>query len=240
MFNKHMKYAVVGLIIASAVIYILQILIFKDPQTTAFYLFQDMAFIPISVALTTVVLGGVLEEREKRQRAESTRMLTSIFYTQFGAELMSTLITLSDHADSLREMVGNMRSGDMADASMQEQMHAMALRLSIDEPSSRRIRSILEANKSALLTITSNPMIIEQTDFTNMVWGIFHLMDEFRLRGSYDQWSAADKDHINADLAKVLKMLLVNSVPNVQYLRKTYPDFYQTAKKKILHARKHS
>ncbi len=32
-------------------------LIFKDMRNTEFYIFQDMAFIPMGIAITTVVVG---------------------------------------------------------------------------------------------------------------------------------------------------------------------------------------
>ena len=69
------------------VYYGMQILIFKDVRNTEFYIFQDMAFIPISIAITTVVVGELLDINNKRDSRQKTRMLTSTFFSDIGFEL---------------------------------------------------------------------------------------------------------------------------------------------------------
>ena len=66
-----------------------------------------------------------------------------------------------------------------------------------------------------------------------MLWGVFHLMDEFRLRGTWEELSKHDVDHFNQDFERVLRLLLMNRVGDVRYLKETYPDFYATAATKI-------
>ena len=66
-----------------------------------------------------------------------------------------------------------------------------------------------------------------------MLWGVFHLMDEFRLRGSWDDLSEQDIGHFNQDFEKVLRLLLMNWAGNVRYLKETYPAFYAAASTKI-------
>lgn len=60
MLNKKNVIIISALLAISACIYGMQILIFKDVRNTEFYIFQDMAFIPISIAITTVVVGELL------------------------------------------------------------------------------------------------------------------------------------------------------------------------------------
>ena len=59
MLTRKMRIIVAVLIAISALIYTLQILIFHDSQTTAFYIMQDLAFMPVSIAFTTIMLGEV-------------------------------------------------------------------------------------------------------------------------------------------------------------------------------------
>ncbi len=238
MFSKHMKQTILLLVLASAVIYILQILIFKDPSTTAFYIFQDMAFIPISVALTTVILGTYIDERDKKERAENTRMLTSTFFTQVGAKLMNELIGITDNREELKQIHMNSRNGSSDTAAMMQHVKQMDPKVSVDAVSYAKIVQMVHECQPVLLILSSNPMILEQKDFTNMLWGIFHLEDEFQLRGSYEELSEEDIEHINEDLSRVLVLLFTNSIPNGQYLRETYPNFYRAARSKVKEAAK--
>ena len=54
----------VSLICLSVFFYFIQIAIFKSPRDTFFYLFQDIAFVPISVLMVTVIISEVLDLRE--------------------------------------------------------------------------------------------------------------------------------------------------------------------------------
>lgn len=78
--NRMLRITVIVLLCLSAFIYFLQIAIFHDPSTTFFYIFQDMAFLPFSVAVATLIVGTVLNEKEKNERIASTRMLRSSFF----------------------------------------------------------------------------------------------------------------------------------------------------------------
>jgi hypothetical protein len=47
----------VSLIALSAILYITQIEIFNTPRDTLFYLFQDLAFVPVQVLLVTLIIA---------------------------------------------------------------------------------------------------------------------------------------------------------------------------------------
>jgi len=66
-----------------------------------------------------------------------------------------------------------------------------------------------------------------------MLWGVFHLIDEFRLRGDWDALSKTDIAHLNVDFAKVLRLMLINWIGNSEYLAKNYPAFYNVAFNKL-------
>ena len=44
------------LVVLSLVLYMLQLYVFHSPRDTAFYVLQDIAFLPLQVALVTVML----------------------------------------------------------------------------------------------------------------------------------------------------------------------------------------
>ena len=94
----------IALCVLSALIYILQIVIFKDPETTFFYLFQDLAFLPVSIAIATVAVGAVLDEREKNERIAATRMLRSSFFTSIGAVMIRQMMEGVAEKEKVKEV----------------------------------------------------------------------------------------------------------------------------------------
>ena len=57
-----------SLVVISTLLYVEQIKIFHAPRDTFFYLFQDLAFVPIQVLLVTVIVDRVLRAKEADQR----------------------------------------------------------------------------------------------------------------------------------------------------------------------------
>ena len=54
-----------GLVILSLILHYLHVLIFKDAHHTMIFLFADIAFIPMEVFFTSMILERLLERREK-------------------------------------------------------------------------------------------------------------------------------------------------------------------------------
>ena len=231
--KQTIRRVVIALIAISAAIYILQIAIFHDESTTAFYLLQDLAFMPVTIAIATLVVGEIINEHEKKERLEKTRMLTSSFFTGIGAYLLKEILRMTDKDAFLTEVV---RSGAYQSGTEKEilgRIQNAKLNVHLDGEGYTKTRQLIRENQTNILVIASNPLVIEHECFTEMLWGVFHLMDEFRLRGTWEELSKHDVDHFNQDFERVLRLLLMNWVGDVRYLKETYPDFYATAATKI-------
>lgn len=214
----------------SAVIYLLQILFFHDPHDTFFYIFQDMAFLPISIAIATIAVGAILDRRERREKLQGTRMLRSTFFTGIGAEI---LLELNDCAEP---SCGNLLYSPADEAevrSRQKTISEMEYTVSLNEAVYESVKKKLTDNQTNLFVLAANENLMAEENFTKLLWGLFHLIDEFRLRGSWENLQASDIEHLDEDFAKVYRLLLINSVDNAWWLKNTYPNFYGTASSKL-------
>jgi hypothetical protein len=217
------------LIIISAVIYGIQILLFHDPRTTGFYILQDLAFMPVTIAIATLVVGQLMNESEKKQRIEKTKMLTSSFFVELGAPLMKVLIRGADDPKSLIRAV--------TCKELMEERRLAADKCSIDFSLTEDIyndaHDLILASRTETLVIASNPSVLEHECFTDLLWSVFHLTDEFSLHGAYENLTSYDIAHLEDDFANVLRLLVVNGAGNAEYLRDTYPNFYANAMEKF-------
>ena len=58
---------------SSAIIYLIQNAIFHEPSQTAFYLLQDMAFMPFQALIATLVIDGFLKNQGKQQKDQKNQ-----------------------------------------------------------------------------------------------------------------------------------------------------------------------
>ncbi len=231
--KQNIKKTVYILIFLSLIIYTLQIIIFRDPRNTFFYIFQDLAFMPITIAIATLVVGEVLSQKEKEERVKKTRMLTSTFFTEIGNDLTRQLLEITDQSDNILSILSQYGNGTMTLSQTQDHIKSMSLSIALNEKTYSKLIEKIQTSRSSFMTLSSNPLLFDHEDFTRILWAIFHVMDEYQLRGTYQDMSQDDISHLNKDYAELLRLLLICFVANAKYLEDTYPNFYQTFKTKL-------
>ncbi len=225
MLNKKNVIIISVLLAISACIYGMQVFIFNDVRNTEFYIFQDMAFIPISIAITTVVVGELLDINNKRDSRQKTRMLTSTFFSDIGFELMSMLALVSNIDE---ELLHTINDTELSESDKIAAIKKSDFTVNADMGIYTIISDVIIASKTDILILSSNPMLYDHEYFSDLLWELLHLMDEFRLRGDYVKLTPSDLTELNSDFAQVLELLLINWVVNAKYLKETYPNFYRT------------
>lgn len=213
----------------SACIYGLQIVLFHDVRNTEFYILQDLAFIPVSIAITTIVVGNIMDSRARKEASEKAAMLRAVFFTDIGRTLMMCLYKVTD------SNILSFLDEDISVSEKQKRIHSCNIQVHTDKDTYEFIRTFLQSKQQDLMTLSGNNDLMDQDDFTQLLGGLFHLLDEFSLRGSYDQLNESDIMHMDDDFSKVLILLCVNMAANADFQQKHFPDFYQKAFDKVKH-----
>src|SRR5664279_211448 len=86
--NHFRLFLIIGLIVLSIVLFLIQFFAFRDLRDTFFYMFQDLAFLPVQVLLVTLVLDRILGYREKHERLNKQNMVIGTFFSQTGTSLL--------------------------------------------------------------------------------------------------------------------------------------------------------
>lgn len=219
-----------GLFALSAAIYLVQIAVFNDPRDTLFYLLQDWAFLPVQIAVVTIAVGMVVSEMQRRERIEKTNMLTSSFFSDGGTELLRKIISCSTKPSEVRSLIAVDASWEKSDyvAAIQSARAAnLSVRCSIEDL--RDIQQILAENRMSMLVIASNPVLLEHEEFTDMLWSVFHLTDEFTYRGDLDKIPSSHLEHLDDDAERALRGLILNWLCNMRHLQEEYPYLFTVA-----------
>ena len=215
------------LLCASAVLYTLQLVLFDKPADTEFYLLQDFAFLPLQVALVTVVLGKVLGDREKRQRIEKLGMVISAFFSEAGLEILTTLACLAEEPESFRPALAF-----TADWSEKDFRHAAFSirhakpRFACRPEELAALRDLLTEKREFLLQMLENPTLMEHDSFTDMLLAVFHLTEELLAREDLSAVSGADAAHLSGDMERAFRTLAAQWLLHTRSLKNSYPYLF--------------
>ena len=216
-----------GLIVASAVVYSLQVMLFRRSTDTLFYMLQDLAFVPVQVLLVTLVVNEMLARREKSQLQHKMNMVIGAFFVELGNELLGIFAQL----DLRRaEMSGYLRIGpDWSAGSFartRRSIRAHSFAIHSGPTSFRQLKSLLTDKRPDLMRLLENPNLLEHDTFTDVLWAVCHLAEELDYRPSLDGLTDADLAHLEGDAERAYRELVSEWLAYVAHLKDQYPYMF--------------
>jgi len=198
-----------GLVILSAVVYLIHYLIFRDAHHIFLYLVGDIAFVFIEVLLVTLVFHELLSQREKRQRLEKLNMVK---------------------LDSIREQLQvnalwSEEKFDKVDTLLAKYEYRVdPARLDVEV-----LKAYLSDKLDFLLRLLENPNVLEHETFTSLLMAVFHLSEEIVARRNVSSLPEADLKHLAGDVNRVYGQLVDEWLRYMRYLRRNYPYLFSLA-----------
>jgi len=218
------------LIVLSLGMYLAQIMIFHAERDTFFYLFQDLAFVPIQVLLVTVIVDQVLRIRERMALLKKLNMVIGAFFSEAGAELIRKFVVYDDDAPAVAKKLLIAPDWDderFAAAAQALRDHAVHMDCRRGDLSS--LREFLAARRAFLLGLLENQNLLEHETFTELLWAVFHLMEELSSREDVSALSQPDCEHIAGDIKRAYVILIMEWLSYMKHLKKEYPYLYSLA-----------
>ncbi|MBP1743550.1 MAG: hypothetical protein H6Q58_528 [Firmicutes bacterium] len=220
------------LTISSAAVYTIQNLIFHQPENTFFYMFQDLAFVPVQVAIVTFVINRFLNLIEQRKKNKKINVIISTFFTEAGMQIMTAMTEFNGNQAELSKIIkindlkkNNENQVKKTVVSFKYDIYAEPKRLDM-------LAALLEEKKPFMLSLLENSNLLEHDSFTDMIWAVFHVADELQNRGELRSLPKADVVHLSNDLLRAYPALIQEWVGYMAYLRDEYPFLYEAAKKR--------
>ncbi|TRZ78322.1 MAG: hypothetical protein D4R93_00370 [Deltaproteobacteria bacterium] len=221
----------IGLVVLAAAIYTVQYLLFRNrSEDIVFYLFQDLAFVPIQVLLVTLVLQQLLSIKEKRAMMNKLNMVIGTFFSEIGNELLRyfpELVTVTDEMtkDLLVQM--NWTARDFDEAIKRSRTFDFTIETKV--PVLANMKTFLMERRGFMLSLLENQNLLEHESFTDQLWAIFHLTDELAHRSRLDDLPASDYMHINGDIKRVYLSLIMEWLAYLKHLKSDYPYLFSLA-----------
>jgi hypothetical protein len=218
------------LILLSAILYLIHFAIFRDAHHIFLYLIGDIAFVPIEVLLVTLVLHHLLSEREKRAKLEKLNMIVGAFFSEIGTKLLTLFSDFDPKLDEVRKnLIVTNNWSDQQFAEVHRRLRKYNYNVDIQINDIQNLKSLLIGKREFLLRLLENPNLLEHETFTELLLGIFHLVEELVHREDFRSLPKEDFEHLANDIKRAYVLLSQQWLDYMKHLKENYPFLFSLA-----------
>ena len=191
---------------------------------------QDFAFLPLQIAIVTVVLGRYLKRREKNERLKKLSVVINTFFSEVGIDILTSLKDFNqNHGDIDAKLNVQTDWTDMSFSKTVAYFKEADIQIECSAKQLEALRALTMGKMDFLIRMIENPNLIEHDTFTDMLLAVFHVMEELRARGVFYDDRKADMKHLSNDIQRAYKKLLIQWIEYMRHLRSEYPYLYSLA-----------
>jgi hypothetical protein len=205
------------------------ILIGSAKELTIWFL-GNLAFLPIYVIIVTLLIERVLKERERQAVMRKLNMVIGVFFSEVGNRLLKELFTyVVSSGDFKRHLLinGTWKEQDFAHAL--EFLQTSDIKINSSGCDKLTLKYYLVKKRNFLVSLLENQNLLEHEKFTDLLWSVFHLVEELEARETFENMPESDIDHINSDIKRVFGHLSREWVHYMKHLKHDYPYLFSLA-----------
>ena len=219
------------LIIFSVFLYSIAYLLTKDTGIF-FELLRSIAFVPIELFFVTIVLQELLTRHEKQIRHQTLNMTIGIFFYEVGTQFLKICRQYETDKSISKNLsiTINWRTTDFIKAIQLYKNKTIKMDCTIGDV--EQLQAFLIEKRDFLQVQMQNPNLIEHENFTDMLWSVFHMADELAWRGDLKKLTQQDFSHVSEDIERAYKLVILQWIDYMRYLKRFYPYIFGFAVKK--------
>lgn len=231
--KKHFDWQVaVGLILIllTTLFYVIHFLLFRDLHHIFIYFVGDVAFVFFEVLLITLVIHRLLHHREKLSIQKKLNMLKAAFFSEVGTELLRRLVDFEGDTSRIGQQLAVPDDwSERTFLNVRETFMQGDFVMDSKKGDLKSLRDYLQEKKTFLLELLMNTNLHENESFTNLVWAVFHLMEELERRCRLEDITGSDRQQLEDDIKLVYHLMLDSWMNFVQHLNINYPRLHSLA-----------
>jgi len=218
------------LAVASTALYLVDYFIIGNARDIVSSFVGNLAFLPVYVIFVTVMIEQVMRERERQAVMGKLNMVIGVFFSEVGNRLLRELSSYVVTCDGLRK---EMRvTGQWKEADFRRALNYMKEndpRIECAACNKQRLKEFLGGKRSFLVSLLENQTLLEHDQFTELMWAVFHLVEELDARDSFENMPRSDIEHINGDIKRAFGYLSREWIYYMKHLQKDYPYLFSLA-----------
>jgi hypothetical protein len=221
---------ILSLIIASFAVYLIHFLIFRDVHHIFLYLIGDIAFVFIQVLLVSLILQKILDERSKEAMLSKLNMVIGAFFSEAGSALLRILAEHDNNSGDIREeLTVNSYCLPQDFDKIKAKIKAYDYSTAWDRENLATLKNLLVSKRDFLLRLLENPNLLEHETFTQLLWAVFHLVEELSSRNELSSIPDSDLKHLIGDINRVYSALTLEWLSYMRHLCADYPFLFSFA-----------
>jgi hypothetical protein len=227
-FKKHI--ILIFLAVVSTVLYALDYFIIGSARDIASSFLGNLAFLPVYVIFVTVIIEQIMRQRERQTIMRKLNMVIGVFFSEVGNRLLKELSAYVAMCDDLRSRLqvnGQWKEEDFQRA--HDYLKTHELRIDCSGCDKQILKEFLVSKRSFLVGLLENQNLLEHEQFTDLLWAVFHLVEELDARQSFDGMPQSDIEHINGDIKRAFGYLSREWVNYMKHLKHDYPYLFSLA-----------
>jgi hypothetical protein len=180
-----------------------------------------------------LILSQILGAIDKREKLKMMNMAISSFFSEVGTDLISVLSGYNLNLNDLQEKLiiepdwGNARFKSMA-----QLVKGFNYNIDSKKGDLYQLKMHMHEKRAFLLLLLENPNLLEHDSFTDLLWAIFHVIDELDSRDGFTDLPESDFKHLSGDMKRAYILLLFEWLHYMEYLKNRYPYLYSLATRK--------
>jgi hypothetical protein len=221
------------LVLSSIMIYYIQVVLFRDARNTLYYLFQDLAFLPLQVFIVTSILERILNARQKSDLKRKMNVVISAFYSEVGIQALSAMTEYVQNAVGVKRILDvstNWKEEDFKAAI--KEINSFQYEIRSENADLELLSQFLLEKRPFMLSLFENTNLFEHDTFTDMLWAVFHVTEELGSRDTLVSLPPKDLEHLSIDIKRAYQFLIVEWLYYMNHLKKEYPYLFSLAVRK--------
>jgi hypothetical protein len=190
----------------------------------------NLAFLPVYVIIVTLMIERVIKERERQSVMRKLNMVIGVFFSEVGNRLLKELSAYVVSCEVLKSHLlinGTWKESEFAAAL--DFLKNCDVKIESKCCEKHILKDFLVDKRAFLVSLLENQNLLEHEEFTDLLWAVFHLVEELEARESFDNMPQTDIDHINGDIKRVFGYLSREWVMYMQHLKHDYPYLFSLA-----------
>ena len=171
-----------------------------------------------------------VNRREEEIRQEKVDMITGLFFSEMGNELLKHFIRFDPEVETLHRMLQISEKWEREDF---DEAHTLLKKHPLFIDSHRgdipALLQYLQGRADLLLRLLENPITQDHEQFTELLRALFHLRDELLNRNELSELLDSDRNHLEGDITRVYKLLIFEWLRYIRYLKKNYGYLFSLA-----------
>lgn len=226
----HKKLMVCTLFSVSMILYGMDYVLLGSAKELTIWFLGNLAFLPVYIIIVTLLIERVIKERERLTVMRKLNMVIGVFFSEVGNRLLKELSTYVVSCEKLKEQLqinGSWKEQEFATAL--EHLRKSDIKIESNRCEKLVLKKFLVEKRGFLVSLLENQNLLEHEDFTDLLWAVFHLVEELEARDTFENMPQSDIDHINGDIKRVYGHLSREWVMYMQHLKHDYPYLFSLA-----------